>query len=119
MKHCFISYVGLDLVSVNIYSMIEKWQRMASYKKNSIFRGCNTASCAMQDQFPMGRLAVKFSKREASLEINGQFKNEGLNGIIEGKDFRAVYQIFLFVADFADSCLGRVEKQEKSTENSR
>lgn len=43
-----------------------------------------------------------FCKGDASSELNGLFKNMGVGGILEGKEFEAGYMLFSFVAAFVD-----------------
>lgn len=112
LKFCYICYLSSEQVMTHRPGKPDK---PASSMKNSVLRAVNSMLTEIQTKYPMPGRNVDFAKKEASSGLNGLFTNDGLKGMLEGKDYQAVDYIFPFVAAFTDRCLGRVDSHEQTT----
>jgi len=71
-------------------------------KKAAILRGCNTYLRAIDEDSGMSSLRVDFSSKNASITLNGLFMENGIRGMLEGKDYKTVDYVFPFIAAFID-----------------
>ena len=73
-----------------------------SSKKTSILRACNSYLRVIDENSGITSLRVDFSTKAASATLNGLFLENGVRGMLEGKDYRNVDMVFPFVCAFLD-----------------
>ena len=75
-------------------------------KKTAILRGCNSLLRVIEKDSGISRIHVDFSTKEASSRLNGLFMDNGIRGMLEGKDYRNLDFVFPFVAAYIDRFIG-------------
>lgn len=76
--------------------------------RHVILRGANDILAGMQRDCNVRGFQVDFSSGEKGSGLNGMFRNDGLRGMLEAKDYRAVDMVFPFIAAFIDRCCDEV-----------
>ena len=108
LKVCMIQYMS----SAELYTKNPgrgKRPRLFSSIRTSVLRGCNTVLAEFQKYYVMPGVKVDFSKHEGSSQLNGIFVQDGLRGMLEGKDYRTLDMFFPFIFGYVDSWLGYAE----------
>lgn len=77
--------MGLDIVYINLSSMIGKIHRMASSMKHYILRVCKMMLCVIKEKFTLYFLTVETFNSDPSLVLNSLFTQEWLQGKSFGK----------------------------------
>ena len=113
LKTCMVQMLNSNSMFTNPNDN-RRGQKRYSSMKTAILRGCNSLLAAIQNQYPLSGVNVDFSKKEASTSLNGLFTADGLKGMLEAKEYRAIDYVFPFVAAFVDRALGN-EKNPHQT----
>ncbi len=71
-------------------------------KKTAILRACNSLLRAIEEDSDIPNLHLDFSTKEASSTLNGLFLNNGIRGMLEGKDYRNLDYVYPFVMAYVD-----------------
>lgn len=108
VKTCMIQYVSSNDLYTK-HSGRGKRPRMFSSIRTSVLRGCNTALAEFQKYYVMPGVKVDFSKHEGSSQLNGIFVQDGLRGMLEGKDYRTLDMSFPFIFGYVGTWLGYYE----------
>lgn len=109
LKFCLILYLSSKLLSTK-QSGRGKKPRVFNSIKTAVLRGCNTVLAEFQKYYVPPGLRVDFSKHEGSSQLNGIFVQDGLRGMLEGKDYRTLDCFFPFIFAYVDSWLGYSEE---------
>ena len=101
LKQCTFHYVT-SKHRVSFQHMRKSIKVTIGSKKSPILRGCNNYLRAIQEDSGMSSLKVDFSSKNASITLNGLFLENGIRGMLEGKDYKTVDFVFPFIAAFID-----------------
>lgn len=93
------------LNSYELFTCIEGRKRR-SFKsvRNAILKGVNSVLAAFESDSYARALHVGFSTGESGRNLNGIFTVEGLQGMLEAKDYRALDMVFPFIGSYIDRC---------------
>jgi len=105
LKNCFTEYLHSNSVTTNPVGA-RRYQRTLSSQRIQVLKVCNAILAEVENTYPASGLHVDFSKTEKTSQLNGLFLREGVRGMLEGKNFRAVDMVFPFVLSFIDRILG-------------
>ena len=62
--------------------------------RKSVLGGANAFLALLEKEYPTRCLHVDFSKAKNSTRLNGLFVEDGVRGMLEGKDYKTVDMIF-------------------------
>ena len=72
--------------------------------RHKVLRGVNNILAAIERDYPAPGLHIDFSTSSAGSSLNGIFVQDGLRGMLEAKDYRALTMVFPFIGAFIDFC---------------
>ena len=77
--------------------------------RRKILRGCNDLLACYERESYISGLTFDNSSPDISDKLDGFFTEDGIRGMLEGKDYKAVDMVFPFVGAFIDMCCGDEE----------
>ena len=77
----------------------------------------NAILAEIEKNYSATGLHVDFSKKEKTAQLNGFFLRDGVRGMLEGKNYRAIDLVFPFIAAFVDRALGFQDQPTLTTLN--
>ena len=86
--------------------------------RNSVLRGANAFLALLEKEYPATCLHVDFSKEKKLISIgflDWLFVEDGVRGMLEGKDYKTVDMTFPFIAAFNDRACGEVSNGPVTT----
>lgn len=105
LKRCLMDYVACS-DNVNMKFGDRRRQKRLGSQRVPILKALNGILATIERKYFAPGLHVDFSKKEKSSTLNGLFGNDGLRGMLEGKNYRSVDLVFPFLMGFLDRVLG-------------
>jgi len=105
LKSCFSEYLYTTDV-ITFPAGPRRKQRVMSSQRSNILKSFNAILAEIEKNYPATGLHVDFSKKEKSAQMNGFYLRDGVRGMLEGKNYRAVDMVFPFLAAFFDRAVG-------------
>ena len=105
MKQCLSEYFNSSIPCHAIHQTRKPPRPISSYRMN-ILRAVNSILATIEKDFGAPGLHIDFSKHERSTQLNGLYVREGLRGMLEGKNYRALDMVFPIIVGFLERCLG-------------
>ena len=75
----------------------------------TILTACNDLLALYQKESYVKDMQFNYTSTEKGNRVNGIFTNDGLRGMLEAKNYKAIDMVFPFVAAFIDRCSGDEE----------
>eukprot|EP00737_Agarophyton_chilense_P001689 gb/GEZJ01001895.1/.p3 GENE.gb/GEZJ01001895.1/~~gb/GEZJ01001895.1/.p3 ORF type:complete len:178 (+),score=19.70 gb/GEZJ01001895.1/:2858-3391(+) len=75
----------------------------------SLFKDANNILVDIELHFPAPGLHIDFSTAEKGNSLNGFFTPDGIKGMVEPKEYRALDVVFPFIGAFFDRCCDKVD----------
>lgn len=105
LKNCILQRMASDMLTTFPDGPPSKQKKMISHR-SKLLMATNAILADIQKNYPAPGLQVDFSKKEASVQLNGFFMKEGIKGMLEGKNYRSVDMVFPFISAFIDRVTG-------------
>lgn len=74
-----------------------------------ILGGANEILRQLEKEFPARGFRTSFGSESKGGRYNGFFKNNGVVGMLEAKDYQALDMVFPFIGAYIDRCCGEIE----------
>jgi len=111
LKRSVYNYISSRRV-VRMSLLTGNKERVIGSMKNQILKACNSILRDIQENNHTPGLHFDFSTKDCSKQLNGIFTNDGLKGMLEGKDYRNLDYVFPFVTAFIDKITGQNNNPE-------
>lgn len=108
LKECPTTFLDSNMEFTDKMYLCRSKRAVQSMRTSSL-KATNSMLAEIEDMYRASKLPVYFSKKETSHQQNGLFISDGLQGMLEGKHYRFLDIVFLFVAAFLDRRIGMPE----------
>ena len=83
--------------------------KMFKSVRTSILNGVNDMLRLIEQDSQIPDFHVDFSGKESGNRLNGLYKQDGLTGMLEAKNYRSIDTVFPFIATYIDRCCGELD----------
>ena len=87
----------------------ERMRNKNGKNRITILTACNDLLALYQKESYVKDMQFNYTSTEKGNRVNGIFTNDGLRGMLEAKNYKAIDMVFPFVAAFIDRCSGDEE----------